>query len=159
MTEKIKNIAGWGLLIVIIIAGIWILADDSNNVSEPNLTANISQPERNSVRTPLPLENEAKDEPSHISNYVYVKYRSDKVDIAHPRFEYLNTAKSSWVKGAWYYNDNQYMVINLSGNNYHYCGMTRSAWNSFKSASSFGTHYNSYIKGRYDCRIYPVPKY
>ena len=34
-------------------------------------------------------------ESQHIPNYVYVKYRNDKVDVAHPRFEYLDTSKSS----------------------------------------------------------------
>ena len=139
--KKIKGIAGWTIGIAEIIAGIWILAGGNapNNLSETNLKDNVSQ--------------------SHTANYISVKYRSDKVDIANPRFEYLDTSESSWVRGAWYDDDNGYMVINLSGTYYHYCSMPESAWNSFKSASSFGTFYNQSIKGNYDCRVYPVPKY
>ncbi len=102
---------------------------------------------------------EARDPLSHTSNYINIRYRSDNVDIAHPRFEYLNTARSSWIRGAWYDEKNGYMIINLNGVYYHYCSMPRSVWNSFKSASSFGTFYNQRIKGMYDCRIHPVPQY
>lgn len=100
-----------------------------------------------------------KEENQYSEQKVYVKYRDSSVDIAHLRFEYLDTSKSSWVKGAWYDDDNGYMIINLNGTYYHYCSMPEPAWNSFKSASSFGTFYNQSIKGSYDCRIYPVPQY
>ena len=96
---------------------------------------------------------------SHYSNYVNVKYRSEPVDIANPRFEELNTSKSSWIRGAWYDSINQYMVINLEGTYYHYCGMPSSSWSSFKGASSFGSYYNAYIIGNYDCRVNYVPQY
>lgn len=92
-------------------------------------------------------------------NYVDVKYRETKVNIAAPDFEYLNTDASSFVRGAWYDQRNQYMVINLSGVYYHYCGMPKSIWNDFKQAESFGSHYNQYIKNRYDCRQGYVPEY
>lgn len=93
------------------------------------------------------------------SNYVSIKYRSDKVDIENTRFEYLNTSSSSLVNGAWYDDSNNYMVINLNGTYYHYCGLPINIWKDFGSASSFGTYYNSNIKGNYDCRYNPVPVY
>lgn len=90
---------------------------------------------------------------------VRVAYRSDPVDIADPAFEYLDTSGSSLVRGAWYDADTGYMVINLNGTYYHYCGMPISAWIAFQGASSFGSHYNSSIQGRYDCRVGVVPDY
>lgn len=105
-------------------------------------------------------EEAAQDAPefkSVVKKYVSVKYRSDPVDIS--SFEHLDTSKSSWVRGAWYDSGNKYMIINLSGTNYHYCSMPNSVWRNFKSASSFGSHYNGYIKGNYDCRVYPIPEY
>ncbi|MBT3705074.1 KTSC domain-containing protein [Candidatus Peregrinibacteria bacterium] len=51
------------------------------------------------------------------------------------------------------------MVINLNGTYYHYCGMPSSAWSSFERADSFGTYYNKYIEGDYDCRYNYVPTY
>lgn len=87
---------------------------------------------------------------THVINYVDVKYRNDPVDVSN--FEYLNTSRSSWVRGAWYDAANQYMIINLQGTNYHYCDMPSSAWRSFKSTSSSGNHYNAYIKSSYDCQ-------
>ena len=108
------------------------------------------------------IEEQPSDIPEgsqYVPNYVYVKYRDGLVDIANPRFEYLDTSKSSLVRGAWYDDDNQYMIINLTGTYYHYCGMPTSIWNSFKLTDSFGSFYNSHIKGRYDCREYPIPQY
>lgn len=93
------------------------------------------------------------------SNFIDVKYRQDKVNIGDERFEELNTSKSSFIMGAWYDKDNDYMVINLEGTYYHYCGMPSSTWSSFKRADSFGTYYNKYIKRSYDCRNNSVPNY
>lgn len=91
--------------------------------------------------------------------YVTVRYRSDPVDIAHPAFEYLNTAGSSLVGGAWYDSATGYMVINLSGVHYHYCGLPASVWSSFRSANSFGSYYNASIKGRHGCGGQALPDY
>ncbi|MGI5841250.1 MAG: KTSC domain-containing protein [Patescibacteria group bacterium] len=93
------------------------------------------------------------------TNYINVQYRNDPVDINHSRWEKVHTSKSSFVNGVWYDSQNKYMIINLNGKYYHYCGLPSSAWSSFKQASSFGTYYNSNIKGNYDCRINPVPSY
>lgn len=100
-----------------------------------------------------------EDEVTFEHNYVNIKYRENSVDVGDPRFEYLNTSKSSFVRGAWYDDDNKYMVINLKGTNYHYCGLPVSTWSSFKKADSFGTYYNKYIYQNYDCRINYVPTY
>lgn len=96
---------------------------------------------------------------THTPVYVTVAYRSDPVDIAHPAFEYLDTSGSSLVRRAWYDDDTGYMVINLNGTYYHYCGMPISAWFAFGDAASFGSYYNSSIQGRYDCRSGFVPDY
>ncbi|MBT4455836.1 KTSC domain-containing protein [Candidatus Peregrinibacteria bacterium] len=95
----------------------------------------------------------------HTPIVVSVKYRDDAVDVGHPRFEYLNTSGSSFVRGAWYDDDNQYMVIKLNSTYYHYCGMPSVTWTTFKNANSFGTTYNSAIKGSYDCRYNYMPNY
>jgi len=88
-----------------------------------------------------------------------IKYRPTTVDVDKPYFEYLNTLRSSFVRGAWYDKKNRYMIINLSGTNYHYCGVEEGTWKVFKSSPSFGKAYNSMFKGRFDCRINPVPTY
>ena len=94
--------------------------------------------------------------PKHV---VWVKYRQTPVDVADPRFEYLDTSRSSFITGAWYDSSNFYMVIGLRGTYYHYCRMPRNAWNSFQVADSLGRHYNAFIKGNYDCRLGGVPVY
>lgn len=92
-------------------------------------------------------------------NYIIIKYRDDSVDVGNPRFEYLNTSKSSFVRGAWYDSVNKYMIINLNGTNYHYCGLPASTWSSFKNADSFGTYHETHIYKNYDCRNNHVPIY
>ncbi len=93
------------------------------------------------------------------SEYVDIKYREDSVDVSTPEWEYLDTSRSSWIEGARYDEEERYMIINLQGTNYHHCNLPRSTWESFKNADSFGSDYNSYIKGNFDCRDYTVPGY
>ena len=96
---------------------------------------------------------------SNGSNFVKIEYRSDKVDVSNSIFEYQDTSKSSFVDGAWYDSSNSYMIIKLNSKYYHYCGLSSSIWNNFTSATSYGTYYNSNIKGSYDCRDGVVPDY
>jgi len=95
---------------------------------------------------------------SSSSGYVKIKYRDDKVNISASNFEPLDKSDST-VKGAWYDNGNEYMVIKLSGTYYHYCGMPSSTWSGFKSTSSPYEYYQDSIKGNFDCRVNPVPRY
>lgn len=80
---------------------------------------------------------------------VDVKYVDEPVDLSN--FEYLDTSESSFVNGAWYDSWDDEMVIMLEGTYYQYCYLPEEVWKDFKSASSFGSFYNSSIKGSYDC--------
>ena len=91
-------------------------------------------------------------------NLVYVKYRG-YVNIGSHNFAYLDTSKSSFVRGAWYDSGNNYIIINLNGTYYHYCGIPLRVWSAFSNASSFGSFYNVNIKGNFDCRVYFMPEY
>lgn len=104
------------------------------------------------------LENHAKDSQSK-QNYVDIQYRKDPVNIEDPHFEYLNTSKSSFIKGAWYDKSNGYLIMNINGKYYHYCETPKSIWTELGKASSFGSYYNANVKGNYDCREHNVPSY
>lgn len=96
---------------------------------------------------------------AHQAQYVFVRYRSDPVDVAHPAFEHLSTVGSSLVTGAWYDPATGYTVIGLNGTYYHYCDLPSGVWSGFRGASSFGSYYNASIKGRYGCVGSSVPSY
>ncbi len=81
-------------------------------------------------------------------NSLSIKYRPDSVDVAKPYFESIDTSESSLVSGAWYDKSHSYMIINLRGTNYHYCGLTNDVWNAFKLTLSKGSFYNNSIKGK-----------
>jgi len=91
--------------------------------------------------------------------WVTVKYRPTPVDVGAPHFKSLGHRESRLVTGAWYDGGNNYLVINLNGTNYHYCGFPRSAWQALRNAESMGRHYNAEIRGEHDCRNYIVPSY
>lgn len=110
------------------------------------------------ISTSTTLEVTQETSPSE-SYVVRVRYRDSPVDLAAPHFDPLNTAGSSFVRGAWYDDGNDYMVIRLDATYYHYCGLPDSVWDAFASASSFGSFYNGSIKGRFDCRSGYVPSY
>lgn len=97
--------------------------------------------------------------PSHTPFWINVKYRPDPVDVADPRFVYLDGGSSSLVDAAFYDAGNRYMIISLDGTAYHYCGMPQSTWAQFTAASSLGSFYRDRIKGSFDCRSGVVPQY
>jgi hypothetical protein len=97
--------------------------------------------------------------PSHTPVWLTVKYRSDLVDVADPRFAYLDGGSSSLVDAAFYDASNVYMIISLNGTAYHYCGMPDGVWGEFTAAESLGSFYKEQIKGRFDCRSGVVPEY
>jgi hypothetical protein len=101
----------------------------------------------------------ASTTPVHTPDWITVKYRSDQVDVAHPRFAQLDGGSSSLVDATFYDSENGYMIVSLNGTAYHYCGLPGSVWVSFRTASSLGSFFNTAIKGRYDCRTGSVPAY
>jgi len=84
------------------------------------------------------------------AEWVTVKYRDTPANVA--EFAELGRNDSSLVIDAWYDASNDYMVISLTGTNYHYCAFPTSAWDDLRSASSMRSHYHDHIKGNYDCR-------
>ena len=88
-----------------------------------------------------------------------IKYREDSVNVNTPAFESLDTSKSSWVRGAQYDAKQEYLIIDLQGVNYSYCGVPSDVWDSFKEAESFGTEYNATIKGHFSCEGLKQPAY
>jgi hypothetical protein len=91
--------------------------------------------------------------------YVDVEYRSSPVDIGHPRFVYLDTTGSSFVGGAWYDEQERYMVILWQDTYYHHCGMTPQTWATLAEAPSFDSFYTTSILGRFNCSNGSVPEY
>ncbi len=96
------------------------------------------------------------------SNIIWVKYRSTPIDLDNRQFELHDTSVSSWIRGVWYDKGNDYLIINLSGTYYHYCGVPTRIWSiykNFKQHQSYGRAYRNYLKGQYDCRLGYVPDY
>jgi hypothetical protein len=81
---------------------------------------------------------------------VFVKYHG-LVDISSMRCQW--TTRSSFVERICYEPNRRYMLVNLRGTYYHYCGVPRSAVSEWVEAGSLGRHYNAYIKGHFDCRV------
>ena len=80
---------------------------------------------------------------------IYVKYQGwvDETNMAD-----LWTQPSSLVKNIWYDNYNEYLIVDLKGTNYHYCGIPEDEVHDWQFAPSLGRYYYQNIKGNYDCR-------
>jgi hypothetical protein len=65
---------------------------------------------------------------------------------------YCEYTSSSLVDRICYYQQNKYVVVSLNGTYYQYCGVPFSTVNNWLNSNSKGRFYNSYIKGRFDCR-------
>lgn len=92
------------------------------------------------------------------SETVYVKYRG-LVDVDNGHFSRLQLKNSSLVKDIYYDSSSEYLLVRLNHTYYHYCSIPNNVVNSWTKSPSLGGHYSSFIKGNYDCRIYPVPSY
>ena len=86
---------------------------------------------------------------------VAVKYRGN-VDLA--PFQ-CTPVTSSFVQRVCYDEANQYMLIELGPTYYHYCGIDHATVSALLNAESAGKFYNASIKGHFDCRVTPPPKY
>lgn len=93
---------------------------------------------------------------SAAAEIVNVKYRG-LVDLA--PFECEAFTRSSLVRRVCFDAAHSYMLINLDGTWYHYCGIDAATVSALKSAGSMGRYYNANIKGRFDCRVTPPPAY
>lgn len=64
---------------------------------------------------------------------------------------------SSFVGRVCYDGRNRYMVIQLSGTYYHYCGIDSGTVSRMLAADSVGRFYSTQVRGRFDCRVTPPP--
>ena len=87
---------------------------------------------------------------------VSVKYRG-AVELAPFKCNWIN--RSSLVNRLCYDEKETYVVVMLRDTYYHYCEAPKSIVAAWFSASSMGRFYNTYIKGRYDCRVNYMPIY
>ena len=92
---------------------------------------------------------------------VEVKYRGS-VDLK--PFNCTDVTRSSFVERVCYDKTNQYMLVRLKGNYYHYCELPQSILDAFISADSMGRYYNANIRGSgsdgpFDCRTHRIPSY
>lgn len=66
--------------------------------------------------------------------------------------ESVNTSKSSWIRGAYYYSCDKkfgFFIIKTDKQNYIHKDLPISVWNGFKNANSFGSYYDRNIKHRH----------
>lgn len=95
--------------------------------------------------------------------WVSVKYRPTQVNVANGDFVNWVPEYQGNVREAWFDSKNDYMIINLSGTAYHYCGVSDYRWSLFTIAPtpSADGHYDTWIKGSLtlDCRQHQVPSY
>jgi hypothetical protein len=130
-----------------------VSVDDSPASNRPLSTATTTATSTVAPDTAIPAS------PAHTPVWLNVKYRSDSVDIANPRFEYLDGISSSLVDAAFFDSENDYAIISLNGTAYHYCGMPSNVWVAFTKAASLGSFFNDEIRSRFDCRTAFVPEY
>lgn len=99
-------------------------------------------------------QNNCKELPSSFSNY---NEALNLVGNAKFSFvDYLNTSKSTIIKGAKYYScDYQigYLIIGVNNQRYIYQGVPVNVWNNFKKAKSFGSFYTNYIRNNYQLKL------
>lgn len=146
-------------LLLIIVLILLMVVSGCNTAAEP---PQVEPPEGRVEEQRKPEDSEAEEDDSAEevdANYITIKYRDTPVNIAAPHFEYLNTDVSSFIRGAWYDKDNQYLVMNLNDTYYNYCSVPVSTWEGFKRSESFGRYFNEMIKEQYEYKACEGPLY
>ncbi len=92
---------------------------------------------------------------------VQVKYRGE---INLSTFQCETISRSSFIKRVCYDAANRYLVLNLKGTYYHYCGVPNGTIADFMAAPSMGSYFNKSIRetgndGLYNCSKRIVPRY
>ena len=90
---------------------------------------------------------------SSYAESVYVQYRGT---VSLDNFDCEKT-RSSFVNRICYQQQNNYVLVSLSGTYYQYCRVPYSTVNRWLNSPSKGSFYNSNIKGGFDCRYGGVP--
>ena len=88
---------------------------------------------------------------------IIVKYRDDPVNVSSGFISY-ELKKSSFVKEIFFDKRNNYLLVRLKKEFYHYCEVPPRVVNEWVNATSLGKFYQSYIKGEFDCRELAIPK-
>lgn len=94
---------------------------------------------------------------AHAQN-IFVKYRGN-INVDNGHFIELPLKSSSVVKEIWYDQCNEYLLVRLQQTFYQYCSFPVDVVNQWINAPSLGKYYTAKVKGRFDCRDYPVPEY
>jgi len=79
------------------------------------------------------------------------------VDLAPFRCE--SVQRSSLVNRLCYDAKNKYVIVELTGTYYNYCGVPADVVRAWSGSESMGRYFNANIKGRFDCRVTPPPTY
>ena len=134
----VKQLLKGLLLILLVIALCGCEVDQQTTVGN----SEVSQSQAGESETTRVIEEK--------TNYVEVKYRDTPVNLASPDFEFHNTDVSSFIRGAWYDRQNRYLIMNIDGTYYNYCGVPESVWKGFKESESYGRFFNASIKESFD---------
>lgn len=80
---------------------------------------------------------------------VDVKYKGP-VDVS--SFTCTPLPRSSFIRRVCYDTPKRYMILDLNGTHYEFCAVGPSDVADLIGASSAGRHFNTTIKGRFNCR-------
>jgi hypothetical protein len=91
-----------------------------------------------------------------IAETVVPKY-GEAVDLA--PFSCSDVTRSSFIRRVCFDKAKSYMLIRLKDTYYHYCNIPENTVTALMTADSMGRFFNAQVKGNYDCRVNPPPKY
>jgi len=141
------------LIIVCLFATLYS-CKEQNDKAVPEIF-NTKQNQSDAPKT-LSAERNCGDIPKAFRSYQQAKDIIEKSTFLYS--DKVNTGKSSWIRAANFYScdhKNGFFIIATDKQEYIHQDLPIEAWNSFKSANSFGQFYNQHIKKRYQLKVQP----
>lgn len=92
--------------------------------------------------------------PNSFSSYSHALTEIRKSDFAIN--ETIDTSKSSWIEGLEYHSCDSkvgFLILKTKDREYIHQGVPVSLWKRLKTSPSFGTFYNSELKGKFQLRL------
>ena len=122
--------------------------------ADPKAESVIDNPEESVEKESILSEFDCENLPTSFSSYDEAKQAIEGTDFRIE--ETVNTSKSSWIRGAYYYScDGKvgYFLLITDSQDYLYAEVPLDIWYGFKNAESFGRYFNQRIKNEFQIEL------
>jgi len=140
--KKTLLIVLWCLLLL----GFWFYIYNKNVSKQEDIDEKYIYREAPGIWVPL------YDNPNfRPKDYQYIAVANVDSSVNVVKYDTFDTTRSSFIRGAFYDKDEEFLILNLSWTYYRWCHVPEYVWEEFKETEFLWWYYKKYIEWGYDC--------